>query len=175
MLLTETGVLFGVGLFILPVVLRQILKDEYAFSHKALLYLAIESVLLIFIVCLSELMVGNYGVPVISLAVTFLCLALPWGIMGCVRYLPVNGWLKASVCFIWSGLWIWTGPFFLDRIMATENDIIVSYSLVLPFDLLNWDASHTPYNVIMCILLALGLLAGICAVVGVWRIQKKST
>ncbi len=174
MLLTETGVLFGVGLFIFPVVLRQILKDEYAFSHKALLYMAIESILLVFIVCLSELMVGNYRVPVISLAVTFLCLALPWGIMGCARYLPANGWLKASACFVWSGLWIWTGPFFLDRIMAAENDITVSYSLALPFDFFNWDVAHTPYNVIMLILLVFGLIAAVCAMVGIWRIRFRS-
>ena len=173
MALTEDGVLFGVGLFILPVVLRQLLKDEYAFNHKALLYMAIESVLLVLVVCLSELLAGNYGIPAISLAVTFLCLALPWGIMGCLRYLPLNGWLKASVCFAWSGLWIWTGPFFIEQIIAAENDITVSYSLMLPFDFLVWDVAHTPYNVIMIILLGLGILTIVCAVMGIWSLQKK--
>jgi len=40
------------------------------------------------------------------------------------------------------------------------------YSLAIPFDFGAWDTEHTPFNVIMLILIALGVLAAAFACIG---------
>ena len=166
--LAALGVLLGLGLAFLPVILRQTLRGLPLYSHKALLYCAGETVfllLLLFVVALQNNLENFWN---LSLPVALLCLALPWGIMGALRYLPANGWLKVSAASAWIGLWLWIAPAVFERIMLPiygESD--KPYSLLIPFDFTQWDIPHKAWNIIAIILLALGIIAAVCAVMGV--------
>ena len=168
------GVLLGLGLIFLPVILRQTLRGLSLYPHKALLYCTGETIfllLLLFVVALQDNLEYFWD---LSLPVAVLCLALPWGIMGALRYLPANGWLKVSGASAWMGLWLWIAPAVFDRIMVPiygESD--KPYSLLIPFDFTQWDIPHKAWNVIMIILLVLGIIAAACAVMGVRQRRRK--
>ncbi|MGI6011520.1 MAG: hypothetical protein ACOX8H_08510 [Ruminococcus sp.] len=161
------GVLFGLGLFFLPVILRQILRGLSLYRHKALIYFAVETILLVLILLIDGMRNGMNNFWTVSLPIALLCLALPWGIMGAVRYLPVNGWLKASVSSAWSGLWLFLAPWILDQILSVKYGKFDNpYLLRIPFDFSTWDFTHTPWNVIMIILIILGIAAILCGAMG---------
>ncbi|MGI6005927.1 MAG: helix-turn-helix domain-containing protein [Ruminococcus sp.] len=161
------GVLFGLGLFFLPVILRQMLRGLPLYRHKALIYFALETILLLLILLIDGVSNGMNNFWTISLPVALLCLTLPWGIMGAVRYLPVNGWLKASVSSAWSGVWLWMAPWILDQILSVKyGEFDNPYLLRIPFDFSVWDFIHTPWNVIMIILIIFGIVAVLCGVMG---------
>ena len=173
-LMTAISVLFGVGLFILPVILRQGLRTPPLNRHKALLYFTAESVLLLLMLFIESVYSGSETFLTVSLPTALLCLLLFWGILGAARYLPVNLWFRLSACSAWVGLWIWTAPFLFDRIMSEYyGENIRPYSLAIPFDFGAWDTEHTPFNVIMLILIALGVLAAAFACIGV-VVRKKN-
>jgi len=111
------SVLFGLGLFLLPIPLRQIPLPGKLSPHKALIYFSVETVLLLLVVVLGELYTRDphlgYG-----LNLTLLFLALPWAIMLILRYLPINGFLRASAACGWTSLWMWVMPWCLPRLSA---------------------------------------------------------
>lgn len=164
--MAAVSVLFGLGFFLLPVILHQTLRGRLLYRHKALLYFSVETVLLFMILLTDGVQNGMRNLAV-SFPVAVLCLILPWGIMGVVRYLPANGWLKGSAVSAFTGLWIWMAPWILEQILSSvygqSND---PYRLLLPFDFSAWDVVHTPWNVIMVILIVLGIAAVFCLGMG---------
>lgn len=185
--LAAMGTLFGLGLALLPVPLRQLPLPRELKGHKTLLYFAIETLLLLGLLGAAEWYSGGWLFPM-GLPIALLCLALPWGLMGIIRYLPVNGWLRASFSCAWTGLWTWLSPWFMDRIMLTNGWVTDQpYRLRIPFDFSRWGAyvvraddgwEYLSYgmvanNVLMLVLLTLGLLTVVFAAVGIWRSIRK--
>ena len=162
------GVLLGLGLVFLPVILRQTLRDLPLYRHKSLLYLSAETVFLLLLLFVAALQEGNpRSFWTLSLPNALLFLALPWGVMGALRYLPVNRWLRASAAFAWMGLWIWLAPAGFDQIMIpVYGQPDKPYSLIIPFDFTKWELPYNAWNVIMIILLMLGAAAVFCGYMG---------
>lgn len=168
------GVLLGLGSVFLPIILRQTLRGLALYRHKALLYLSAETVfllLLLFVVALQ----GDLRVFwTISLPNALVCLALLWGIMAGARYLPVNGWLRASCVSVWMGIWLWLAPAVFEMIMLPvygESD--KPYALAIPFDFTRWDLPYKAWNIIMIILMVLGAAAVFFGYMGLRKEKKR--
>ena len=180
------SVLFGLGLLFLPVVLCQLPLGPLE-DHKALLYFAVETVLLFAILAASAWTAGGgwffpQGVPLALIG-----LALPWGLLGIIRYLPVNGWFKGSLSCAWTGLWLWLAPWCVETVLALSGSVSsFPYRLALPFDFSNWGSTVVAvgdgrvvsyavgaWNVFVIILLFLGGLALVLAAAGAWSIRRR--
>lgn len=181
------SVLFGLGLLFLPVVLCQLPLGPLE-DHKALLYFAVETVLLFAILAASAWTAGGrwffpQGVPL-----ALICLALPWGLLGIIRYLPVNGWFKGSLSCAWSGLWLWLAPWCVETVLALNGWVSSNpYRLTSPFTSSYWGpmVQKTPdglhiigggagfYSGLLILLLSLGGLALVLAAAGVWSIRRR--
>lgn len=159
---------FGIALVCLPFVMGQIPWPEPMKDHKALIYFGILSVFL-----LLGLALEGWGdwFPLPGLPVALLCLVLPWMWLGAGRYLPVNGWFRAGVGFLATGLWAYLAPWCLDRILLSCGWIgDQPFSLRIPVDFSNWqDAELVTGNVLVLIYLGFGLLALICVALGIWK------
>ena len=159
---------FGLAVVFLPVVLRELPLPESVNRHKALLYMGTETVLL-----LLGLMYQGWGnwFPNPGLSVALCCLVLPWGYLGVIRYLPASGWVKAALSAFWTGLWMWLGPWGIDRFVPGGiwygNQ---GYRLLLPFDFTNWsDPNILSINVVVLVMIGFGLLGLVFLAVGLKR------
>ena len=179
--------LFGLGLLFLPVVLCQLPLGPLE-DHKALLYFAVETVLLFAILAASAWTAGGgwffpQGVPLALIG-----LALPWGLLGIIRYLPVNGWFKGSLSCAWTGLWLWLAPWCVETVLALNGWVSSNpYRLTSPFTSSYWGpmVQKTPdglhiigggagfYSGLFVLLLSLGGLALFLATAGVWSIRRR--
>lgn len=171
------GVLLGLGLKFLPIILRQTLRDLSLYRHKALLYLSAETVFLMLLLFVAALQDGNLrGFWILSFPNALLFLALPWGVMAGLRYLPVNRWLRALAAFAWMGLWLWLAPAGFDQIMIpVYGEPDKPYSLIIPFDFTKWELPYNAWNVIMIILLVLGAAALVCGCMGLRAMKNRKT
>lgn len=166
-IMAAVSVVFGLGLFILPVILKQVLREQPLYFHKALLYFAIETGLFVLLLVVADIYTGAGVLFSISLPTAAICLTLPWGIMLLIRYLPVNGWFCGSACFAWTGLWLWLSPFIFDKMMEVYyGESAQPYRLFWKLDFFTWGGSQTVYNVLGIILLSLGGIAVFLAAVG---------
>ena len=179
------SVLFGLGLLFLPVVLCQLPLGPLE-DHKALLYFAVETVLLFAILAASAWTAGEgwffpQGVPLALIG-----LALPWGLLGIIRYLPVNRWFKGSLSCAWTGLWL--APWCVETVLALNGWVSSNpYRLTSPFTSSYWGpmVQKTPdglqiigggagfYSGLLILLLFLGGLALVLATAGVWSIRRR--
>lgn len=116
---------------------------------------------------------GDFPLPMLPMAL--LCLTLPWGWLGAVRYLPGSRWVRVGLGLVWTGLWVWLAPFALDRVMlAAGEDILQPYDLRLPFDLTNWgDSQVLSANVLFLIILGAVAAGGVCLAVGLARRRRR--
>ena len=165
--------LFGVGIFLLPPLLRQLPLPRPWGGHKALVYLSTESVLLL-VGLAWEGRRGDFPLPMLPLAL--LCIALPWGLLGILRYLPLRRWFRAGIALAWSALWLWLAPFCLDQIYLAAGYPLgrTYYSLRLPVDFTNWTSPDTlGANVNLLILLGLLVLTLLCVGMGL-RQRRRS-
>ena len=158
---------FGLGIALLPLLLRQLPLPWNWSRHKAVVYLSFESILLLAGLA-WEGRTGDFPLPMLPIAL--LCLALPWGWLGALRYLPLGRWFRAGVGLAWTGLWIWLAPFVLDQIYLHIGYFTSTpYQLILPIDFHNWAAAMSA-NVMFLIILGFLLLGLLCVVAGIlWR------
>ena len=173
-LTAAAGTLFGVGLVLLPVVMRQAPLPQALTRHKAVVWIALETVLLLL---LEAAAAGSAASFVSALLMTLPCLVLPWLLVLVIRYLPANGWLKAASCLEGTALWIWLARWCLEKLGTWRFGLPNSgYSLRLYIDFGNWADPHTAAsNSFTLVLLGLTALALVCAVTGiVWGRRKKA-
>ena len=165
------GVLFGLSVVFLPIPLRQAPLPEKLRQHKALLYFIVNTVLLFAVLAVAT---GEWFLPM-SLPSALLGLILPWGLMAIIRYLPVNGWFKASLSCAWVGLWSWLFPWMMDRILNMNGwPNSTPYRLRLPADFSQWEDPRTVgWNIFLLTLIGLELLAACFAAAGIVRMRKK--
>ena len=165
------GVLFGLSAAFLPIPLRQLPLPEKLRRHKALLYFTVNTALLFVVLAVAT---GEWFFPM-SLPSALLGLILPWGLMAIIRYLPVNGWFRASLSCAWAGLWSWLFPWMMDRILNLNGwPNSTPYRLSLPADLSRWeDPQTTGWNIFLLVLIGIGLLAAGFAVAGAARMRKR--
>lgn len=159
---------FGLGFVLLPPLLRQLPLPAGWHQHKALVFLAFQSLLLL-VGLVWEGRHGDFPLPLLLIAP--LCLTLPWGWLGALRYLPLGRWFRSGVALLWTGLWVWLAPFFTDRIMLLCGWINSNpYDLYIPVDLTNWASDNViSANVIFLIIWGFLLAGLVCIALGFRR------
>lgn len=172
------SILFGLGFLIVPVLLHQLPLPESMKPHKWAMYLLVQTVLLIGVVAVSDLWVGSKTFWSVSLPVTIASVLLPWGWLLTVRYLPLNGWLRASAAVAWSGIWVWLFPLMLEYILYVQygGPIYNPYTLWMwtRFDFSNWESNQGAINVFAIILMSAFTVTVMLAAVGIFREVKKN-
>ena len=123
----------------LPLVFHQVKLPRKWGCHRLLLYFGIESLLLLLIVWLAQA-TGSAGFNppgfTADTLVTLLMLALPWGLMLSLRYLPANRYFRAAAACGWGSLWVWACPLLLDAILSAFygwQEGWNTYTLATPF------------------------------------------
>ena len=166
------SVILALNVLFLPLSLCQFPLPEGVRRNKALTYFSVNTVLLLVLLALAT---KDWFLP-ISLPIALAGLVLPWGLMGVIRYLPVNGWVRASACCAWTGLWSWVFPWVVDKILLLGGwPNSTPYRLRLPVDFSQWeDARTVGWNIFLLVLIVLGVLAAGLAVVGVLRRKKRA-
>lgn len=167
-----TSVVFGLSIVFLPVPLRQLPLPEGVRRHKALAYFSVNTALLFVLLAVTT---GRWFFPM-SVPIALAGLTLPWGLMGIIRYLPVNGWFRASLCCAWTGLWSWVFPWVTDKILLLNGwPNSTPYQLRLPVDFSRWgDPRTVGWNIFLLVLVGLGVLAVGLAVAGVFRRRQRA-
>ena len=137
--LAAVACLFGLGLVFLPLVFHQVKLPGKWGRNRLLLYFGVESLLLLLIVWLAQ-STGSVGFDLPGFTanslVTLLMLALPWGLMLFLRYLPANRYFRSAAACGWGSLWVWTFPLLLDAILTPFygwQDDLNTYTLATPF------------------------------------------
>lgn len=163
---------FGVGVVLLPFLVREVPLPEPLARHKAFVYLAFETILLLVGLTWSARGLSTFPLP--DLPIALVCLALPWGWLGILRYLPIGRWFRAGCAFWWAGLWLWLAPWDFDRvIIASGTEIGEPYNFRLPVDFTQWhDPAVVSANTYVLCILGLLLVGAVCAAVGVYRGKK---
>ena len=166
------SVILALNVLFLPLSLCQFPLPEGVRRNKALTYFSVNTVLLLVLLALTT---KDWFLPM-SLPIALAGLVLPWGLMGVIRYLPVNGWFRASACCAWTGLWSWVFPWVVDKILLLGGwPNSTPYRLRLPVDFSQWeDARTVGWNIFLLVLIVLGVLAAGLAVVGVLRRRKRA-
>lgn len=126
------SVLFGLSIFILPVVLRQ-LSLPVLEGRRLSAYLVLETVLLELLLLTGCLYSGGNWLWSVGVPAALVGLSLPWGLMALGRYVPVGLWARGTLCFAWLGLWLWLSPWAVDRIMLSNGWNDDPYRLIWPF------------------------------------------
>ncbi len=164
--------LFGLALFLLPVFLRRAIPLPEAWrSHKALVYFAVMSLLLL----LGMVWEGRFGEDHLlpTLLITGIALILPWGWLGAVRYLPIpSRWTRLGSAFLWTAVWLEFFPWLLDRILLAAGEVSSRPVRLLPqgVDLSNWtDGWVISDNINFLIILGFLALGALCICLGVRR------
>lgn len=160
------GVVFGLSFFILPVLLYQFPLTQALKRHKTLLYFSVQTILLLLLLLVT---VDPRDFLRFAIPIALLCLTLPWGVMAAIRYLPINGWLRACVCAAWTELWVWLAPFGVDRILGVSGDPASVWSVWTEFDFSRWGGWYTERNVFAIILFSLAAVVLLLAVAGIIR------
>ena len=183
--MAAVGTVFGLSVVFLPVILRQLPLPEGLGRHKALAYFSLETVFLMALLAVCCWYTGGDWFFAMGVPQALAALALPWGLMALIRYLPVSGWFRASASCAWTGLWLWLYPWVEERIMLANGwTTSRPYRLLIPFDFSywHWGPYVTPEadgiamydnsiagNVMVIILLSLGALAAVLAAAGAVR------
>ncbi len=166
------SVILALNVLFLPLSLCQFPLPGGVRRHKALTYFSVNTVLLLVLLALTT---KDWFLPM-SLPIALAGLVLPWGLMGVILYLPVNGWFGASACCAWTGLWSWVFPWVVDKILLLGGwPNSTPYRLRLPVDFSQWeDARTVGWNIFLLVLIVLGVLAAGLTVVGVLRRRKRA-
>ncbi len=181
--MAAVGVVFGLSGMFLPVPLRQLPLHQAVRRHKVLVYFSLETVLL----AVSCWYTGGNWFFTMGAPQALAALALPWGLMALIRYLPVSSWFRSSASCAWTGLWLWLYPWIEERILRANGwTTSHPYNLLIPFDFSCWGpyvveadgGVHMYYygvanNVMVIILMSLGALAVALAAVGAVRAHRR--
>ena len=110
------SVVFGFSIVFLPLVLRELPLPHPVSSHKSLICMAADTVLLFGLVTVAVL---YYGTPAdlltVAYPITVFFATIPWLFLAVIRYIPMNGLFKASACSFITGVYI----FFMNSVLHT--------------------------------------------------------
>lgn len=166
---------FGLCVLLLPIFLRRAIPlPEGWRNHKALVYFAFTSLLLLVGLAWEGRYTENMSL-LTSYAITLCALALPWGWLGILRYLPLSSrWYRLGMGFLWSGVWLEVFPFLLYGIYIAIGETMIRPMHLLPYgvDFTNWMDDWVVSDNINFIII-LSLLALGCACIGIGRWRKK--
>ena len=162
--MAAVGVLFGLSMFIVPVLLWQLPLGAFAARNKLLVWFIVETALLFVLLAVGQWYSGGNWLWSIGVPVTLVGLTLPWGLMAVGRYLPLGPWARGSLCFVWLGLWMWLSPWAVDRVMLVNGWNDDPYRLSWPFA---FSGGVGPVQTLGVIILTMWMIAAALAVAGI--------
>ena len=162
--MAAVGVLFGLSLFVVPVLLWQMPLGPFIGRNKLLAWFVVETALLFVLLAVGQWYSGGNWLWSIGVPVSLVGLALPWGLMAVGRYLPLRPWARGSLCFVWLGLWMWLSPWAVDRVMLANGWNDDPYRLSWPFA---FSDGVGPVQTLGVIILTMWLIAAALAVAGI--------
>ena len=162
--MAAVGVLFGLSLFILPVLLWQMPLGPFIGRNKLLAWFAVETALLFLLLAVGQWYDGGDWLWSVGVPVTLVGLSLPWGLLALGRYLPLGVWPRMSLCCIWTGLWLWLSPWAVDRIMLGNGWSDNPYRLIWPF---TFSDGVGPVQTLGVIILVMWFVAAALALAGI--------
>ena len=170
-LIAALGTLLGLGLFLLPVPLRQLPLPRPLCRHKAVLYGGIESLLLILLLAVCCWWEGGTWFWAPALPITLYCLLLPWSCLLLIRYAPVGGWFRAGGCLLILAFYQFATTWVLERLLLVSGIPVDDLHAFGPRpDFSNWtDVRVSSDNVMVLITTGFLCLAALCFLVGVLR------
>ena len=168
--MTGMIVLFGLSLFILPVVLCQLPVGVFIGRNKLLAWFTAETVLLFALLAVGQWYDGGNWLWRFGIPLALVGLSLPWGLMALGRYLPATAWGRASLCFLWAGLWTWLSPWVVDRIMQCNGWNDDPYRLSWPFA---FSQGLGPVQTIGVVVLVLWFVAAALALAGFMAARRR--
>lgn len=167
---TFTALLFGFSVVFLPFVVRVLPLPAPLFRHKALLCLTVDTLLLfVLLFACCQISDSLYQFLPRVLPTAAFPLTLPWALLVCIRYLPVNAWFRiAASCAV-------TGAFTLvaNPVLTVILDH-VPFALD-PMNLLDWSAGYLTGNVVLLIFAACILLTLAFAAAGIAAQMRRKT
>ena len=169
-LMAGMGVLFGLSLFILPVLLWQLPVGAFIRRNKLLAWLIGETALLLALLAVGQWYDGGDWLWRFGIPLALVGLSLPWGLMALGRYLPATAWGRASLCFLWAGLWTWLSPWVVDRIMQCNGWNDDPYRLSWPFA---FSQGLGPVQTIGVVVLVLWFVAAALALAGFMAARRR--
>lgn len=167
---------FGLTLVVLPFLMGQVPLPEGWRCHKALAYFSLETILLLVLEFVCSLNSQTFWFFLPGLPLTLYFLLLPWAMMLLIRYVPISGWFKASICYGLIALYHATMAAVVERILwlsGQEMDLPLA-SVGFHPDWNNWvNPAAIANNVNALLSLGLILLTVLYAIIGILR-RKKS-
>jgi transcriptional regulator with XRE-family HTH domain len=140
------SLLFAFSVVFLPFVVRNISLPQCLYSHKVLLCLSIDSLLLFVLIavgCAYDKCFNQFF-PV-AFPTALFALLLPWFLMVAIRYIKVNALFRTAICFFGSSIYILTLNSVLKVIEKNE-----SFSLPV-FNLYIWNDFYFQNNIIIIV------------------------
>ena len=165
LIIAVLAVALGFAVVFLPVLLSHVflsLRIRSVISrHKALICYTADTVLLFALVTAAGIQYGLAGrLYTMAYPVVLACIAFPWFLMLVIRYCPVNGYFKTSICLFGTG----TFNFFINGILNALIDGKVN--IIQPVNLYNWksdafiNGNITFIITLICLVLAVMFAAG---------------
>ena len=103
-LIAAVSVIFGMSVFFVPYVLAKLPLPEIASRNKGFLAMVSNTLLLYALIFVIGNMQTNTGYWWPALFITTVCALFAWLLFLTIRYLKTNTYIKAGLCFIYSGL-----------------------------------------------------------------------
>lgn len=163
---------FGLSILLLPFFLRRAIPlPEGWRNHKALVYFCFTSALLL--IGLAWEGRDGYDSLLTIYAMALTSLALPWGWLGIMRYLPLKSrWYRLGTGLIWTSVWLECFPVVLYHILLAAGDTMSRPVRLLPYgvDFTNWSGGGViSDNATFIIILSFLVLGCACIGIGRWR------
>ncbi len=166
---TLTALAFAFSVVFAPLVLRALPLPAPLYRHKTLLAFGLDTLLLFALLAAGCVYAGcQRDFWRVACPAALYSLLLPWGIMAFVRYAPVNGLFKTSLCLVWTGAW----GFAADSVFRVIID--GAYFRLPPFDWSDWSAGNLSGNIVTLVFVVCLAAALLFAAGGiVWEIRRR--
>lgn len=146
--IVAVAVLFGLAVVFLPYVMCQLFRND-KFRHKGLVVMIADTALLYALIVLC-------GGRMTALAVTSFCILLPWAMFLVIRYLRVDGLIRAGICTILAGVFAAVVNDVLAWILKEPEIAYLKYANL--FDWSNWQRINgNIYLVILIVAVVVGI------------------
>lgn len=143
-LLAVIPIIFGLSVLFMPYVIRKIHLPKALAHSKTLIVILWDTIWLYAVIVVCGFYAKNtHNYWEISLKITTLCLIYLWAVVLLIRYLKVNGWIKAGISMILTGI-----------SLILVNDVIYyiiegKWQMVLSnVDFSDWSTNATNVNVL---------------------------
>jgi len=126
--LASAGTLLGLGFVIWPILLRQMPVPKEIRRHNMLMIFCVQTILLYAVLFLADRYSGAGVFLRVSVPVSLVSLALPWGTMLVLRYLPAPTQVRAAAAVFVGAAWLRLFPLAIRRILV--NTLALEYGQI---------------------------------------------